>query len=73
MSKRITWYVTVKKIEERFVRRWVKGVGNEAVFSKDSEGWYVVFAEWAAAAHVGKDKPDFEPGDCVKMTMEKVS
>lgn len=71
MKQRIVWYATVKEVEERAARKWVRGVGKDAEFKDKSEGWYVTFEDWPAAAHVGMNQPDVKPGDRVKFSMEK--
>lgn len=73
MRNRYTFSGVVAKVEERAAKRWVRGVGKDAEFAEDSEGWYVVLDSWPAALHFGKHRPDISSGDRVKITVEAVA
>lgn len=70
--ERIVWYGTVKTVEHRLVRRWLRGAGEHAEFDEQSVGWYVTFFESPVAAFAGPDEPEIKTGDRVKMSMEVV-
>lgn len=67
---RIVWYGTVKSVEHRVAKRWVRGTGKDAEFEDNSIGWYMVFQEWPVAMFVGEDQPTAKINDRIKMTME---
>lgn len=72
MKVKLISYVTVTQIEERVARKWIRGVGKDAEFEPNSEGFYAKFAEWPSSAYVGAENPGLAVGDVVKFTMEKV-
>lgn len=64
---------TVRTLEERFEKKHVSGVGADAVFTKISIGWFVVFDEWPASMRVSSTKPvDIQPGDKIELQWYKV-
>lgn len=71
-QERIVWYGTVKAVEHRLAKRWVRGTGKDAEFAEDSVGWYLTFFESPVAAYAGMDEPKIRPGDRMKMSMEVV-
>ena len=73
MKIRIVSIVTVRTVEERVAKRWLRGAGNAAEFAEDSQGWYATFAEWPGSAYLGNENPGLGVGDKIKITLEKVS
>lgn len=71
-KERIVWYGTVRAVEHRIARRWVRGTNKDAEFEEDSVGWYVTFHESPVAAFAGPEQPDIKIGDRVKLSMEVV-
>lgn len=73
MSTRFVMLGTVSRVEERFAKRWVKGLGAEAVFDQISEGWYVQLKEAPMSiVYLGSTDPQLKEGDRVRMTLEKL-
>ena len=66
---RLTIPATIAKVEERFVEVHVSGFGSDAIMERKSTGWWIVIEQ--LAIHVGPDKPDFEKGELVKLSIEK--
>ena len=62
-------------LEEHFVPAYVigSGVGKEAQFVSKSHGWFLFLEGSYEALHVGFEKPAFEKGDAVKITLEKIN
>jgi hypothetical protein len=69
---RIAIYTTVVRVENRVSKKYSHGVGENAVFTDTSLGYYVVFDGSHEAIHVGYEPPDFRTGDRVKITFERV-
>jgi len=68
---RFAWTARVLSVEEKFRDVHISGTGPEAVMGKESLGWFVRISE-SSAIRVGTEKPGLQPGDTVKLTMEKV-
>jgi hypothetical protein len=67
-------YVTYTKVTEVTFRQrqsYKDGVGAAATFEEIPLGWFVYMEGSYEALHVGMDKPDLEPGDKIKITVEK--
>jgi hypothetical protein len=62
----------VLKVVELTIKTYVSGVGPEARFKEKSLGWYLYLEGSYEAIHMGSSKPEFEAGDRVKITFEKV-
>lgn len=71
MKHRIVCHATVKSVENRIARQWVRGFGADAVFERKSEGWYVGIANWPASIFFGREQPRLQAGDRVRITVEK--
>lgn len=63
------FHEVVERVEERFTKIHVRGVGNEAVFQKVSEGWFVLMRNWPSAIWFGREKPEFQANEHVKITI----
>lgn len=74
MENRIAYTVIAEigAIEERFNREWISGRGAEAIFKETSRGWFVHFIGSNEAIRFGDEKPDWNVGDKVKITFERV-
>lgn len=71
----LTRYVINSKItsvEEEFQPCWLSGFGSGAIFENRSMGWFVYLEGSYEALHVGKEKPELQKGDRIKITLEKV-
>jgi hypothetical protein len=65
--------VTVKRVEERFERRWLGGQGEGAIFKEFSLGWWVVFEGSWECVYLGTADPSLKEGDRVDIIFRKVS
>jgi hypothetical protein len=72
MSTKFVMLDTVKLVEEKIAKQWLRGVGPEAKFADNSEGWYATFSSCPASMYLGASKPGLRAGDRVRLTMEKV-
>ncbi len=68
---RYRFSAVVKTVEERFEQIWVSGTQKDAVFRDNSLGWWVIFQGWPSAMFFGAERPDFEAGDVIDMTVCK--
>lgn len=62
----------IKSVEHKFVKQWLRGTGNDAVFKEQSIGYYVVFTSCPASMYLGDSEPSLRAGDRVRLTIEKV-
>lgn len=62
----------VAKVDEAFARDHVSGTGPDAIFTKRSLGWYVIFVGSTEAIYFGESRPQLNPGDKVKVTFERI-
>lgn len=60
-------------LRERTKPVYQGGTGSEALFKDVSLGWFAVFQGSHEALYVGETKPDWDVGDNVKITFERVS
>jgi hypothetical protein len=69
----IKFYSTVKKVEHkrRILRGW-KDVNDKEQFEYEDMGWYLLLDGSWEYLHVGKDRPDFEVGQRVEVTIKVV-
>jgi hypothetical protein len=70
---KISFGARVRRCEERKIRQWISGFGNQAVFNDVSQGWYMSLDGSHEAIFVGMTKPDIQVGDYVGVTMEKIN
>lgn len=63
----------VLSVEESFTPAYVigSGIGKDAKFVNQSQGWFIFLEGSYEALYLGKEKPGIEPGDVVKITLEK--
>lgn len=62
----------VADVKEEFQPCWISGFGKDAVFENRSRGWFIYLEGSYEALHVGKEKPELQKGDRIKITLEKV-
>jgi len=62
----------VKRVWERIEKVHLHGAGLEAVFQDQSFGWYVAFDGSYEALYFGPTKPDFNVGDKIKISFERI-
>ncbi len=72
MSTKFVLVDKVKKVAEKFARRWVGGSGKEAEFEEDSHGWYAELNANPMSIYLGRSKPGLKSGDTIRITIEKV-
>lgn len=63
---------TVVKIWEQKDRVHVTGTGQSTVFREVSRGWFVQFAGSYEALFFGRERPELEEGDSMKISFEKI-
>jgi len=63
---------TITEIFERKLQKHIRGAGPEAVFSAASAGWYIQI-DGMVSVFVGHDRPEFESGQAVVLSIRKVT
>lgn len=63
----------VSDVHEEFGSKYIGGAGKDCAFERYSLGWYVTFSGSHEALFFGYDKPDFNPGDKVKITFARIT
>jgi hypothetical protein len=71
MTTKYVVHDAVREIEHKFVKRWVRGTGQDAEFTDDSIGYYVHFKSFPASLYLGEAMPVLRAGDQVKITLER--
>lgn len=66
-----TILATVATVHEEFGSKYIGGAGEDCVFKRYSLGWYVTFSGSHEALFFGHTKPNFNPGDKVKIIFER--
>lgn len=61
----------IKRVEQRFEKRHISGVKEDAKFDDVSTGWWVVFEGWSTLMFFGLDEPELKAGDTMLMTITK--
>lgn len=69
---RFVTFSKVIKVEERFRKRYIKGVGDKAEFETESLGFFLWMKGSHEAMHLGFEDPGFNVGNKLKITIEKV-
>lgn len=72
LSTKFVYTRTIKRVEERCAKRWLSGVGPDAKFADDSQGWYALFEEDPVALYLGTTETGLRAGDRMRLTAEKV-
>lgn len=70
VKTKIRFHAYVNKIEEKFVRTWVEGIGDKAEFKDVSIGWYLHLSGSWESIYIGKEKPSMVQGDQMIVTLE---
>ena len=65
-------YTRVEKLEQKFESKYVSGVGKDTVLASIDLGWFVLYEGSHEFLFIGPTKPEFEVGDRIKLTQEKV-
>lgn len=60
----------VKRVWEEFEKKYVSGMGPDAIFTEISKGWFVAFEGSYEALFFGHVEPNFKVGDKVKIRIE---
>jgi len=68
---RIVVHSTVVSIFKRIDRQWVSGVGPNATFKEIELGFYLHLQGSHEAIYVGFERPEFDVGDKIKITIER--
>lgn len=63
---------TVLSVKEAKQRNWVSGTGADAQFEEASKGWYVHLDGSFEGLYLGVEKPELNPGDKIRITLEKI-
>lgn len=69
-----SFFGRVDEVKEAFNTYYVSGVGKDALFESESIGWFVHFRDPAIGSfYLGAERPDYEPNDVIKITLERVT
>lgn len=63
---------TVLSIKQAKQKNWVSGTGENAKFEEVSMGWYVHLDGSFEGLYLGVEKPELNPGDEIRITLEKI-
>jgi hypothetical protein len=71
MTKQVLLFpTTVTDVFERHLKKHVSGAGPEAIFSSQSDGWYLQL-DGMISIRIGSVKPPFVTGDRLTLTLAK--
>jgi hypothetical protein len=70
---RIVCRATIRAVEHRLARQWKRGLGKDAEFSENSEGWYAMLNEFPGSVFLGDEDVDWRAGDRLRITVERES
>ncbi len=74
---RVTRYIIndvfVQNVHESKYKAHVSGIGDNAVFTEQSNGWFVTLAGSYEALWIGFEKPDLKHGDLVRIIIERTT
>ena len=70
MPEIIHFPMIITNVEEHHTRLHVEGSGEKATFQIVPDGWWITL-DSKLTLPVGPTKPDFKPGDHVRLTLEK--
>ena len=71
MNVRLKWETTVVRVEEKTLTvGGRKSVDGKAELFHESQGWYITLVS-GVSIFAGLDKPDFEAGDRIEITLQK--
>jgi hypothetical protein len=62
-------------VEQKVAKKWIGGIGKDAKFAENTDGWYAVFKSCPASIYLGTKEPGpaLRAGDRVRITLERVS
>jgi hypothetical protein len=63
----------VESVHQKVARKWLGGIGKDAKFANNSEGWYATFKSCPASIYLGTKEPELQVGDRVRITLERRS
>ena len=59
----ITFVSRVIAVEEKFVKSWLDGIGDQAHFKDESRGWFIGLEGSYEFLYIGNEKPNIKVGD----------
>lgn len=62
----------VSRVFEHREKKHISGSGDNAMFETVSKGWYMAMEDSYEALYLGEEKPNWNPGDKVKITLERL-
>jgi hypothetical protein len=65
-----TFPVTITDVFERKLRKHVSGAGPDAIFTTDSDGWYLQVGGVVTIC-VGPEQPIIRPGEKMELVLRK--
>lgn len=71
MAEIIRYPTRIIRVEERWTQVYKSGTGDKTVFDNVSTGWWITY-DLGISMPCGSAKPDFRPGDSVRLTVEKI-
>jgi len=71
-ASKVSISTRVNKLEQRFRSEWAGGIGKDATYNEICLGWFIHLEGSWEMLYVGYSKPDLNPGDMVRITLEKV-
>lgn len=66
-----TTYLTVRAVEEAITSIHITGWGSDAEFRTQTIGWDISWVEQIGGLRF-PEKPEFKPGDKIKITYERI-
>jgi hypothetical protein len=72
MPERRVWNSKITNLFQRKLKKYGGGVGADAQFTTDNAGWYITIGG-EITLYVGEDRPEFEIGDSIRLTIEKAT
>ncbi len=67
------FHFRIFSIVERFRQVHLSGIGKDALFRQESQGWFFCLEPGLFFLGVGPEKPEaYREGDRIKLTMEKI-
>jgi hypothetical protein len=72
MKEKVSMLCAVESVKEYYEKQHVKGVGAEALFKNTLIGWAIHLGAPTYLMIVVPDKPPFDAGSTVKLSLEVV-
>ena len=70
MSEVLRYPCTIIRVEERWNQQYESGSGDKTIFKSVSTGWWIVL-NLGISLPCGLSKPSFNPGDHIRLSVEK--